>query len=100
MTQRSEIWLLTGDDTRQSMGLLHRTPHGLQHLRRHGQPEGFHQCGATNIQAGNAMLIYASTNTNSWTLYYYDSPSSTLYRTNWDGTSVGDFRMVFGQPRH
>jgi hypothetical protein len=44
------------------------------------------------------MLIYASTNTNSWTLYYYDSPSSTLYRTNWDGTAVGDFRLVSANP--
>lgn len=99
MTQRSEIWLLTGDDTRQSMGLLHqdvRTAYSI--YVGTGNLTGFTNVGTTNIQAGNAMLIYASTNTNSWTLYYYDSPSSTLYRTNWDGTSVGDFRMVLANP--
>jgi uncharacterized membrane protein len=99
MTQRSEIWLLTGDDSRKSMALLHqdvRTAYSI--YVGSGNLAGFTNVGATNIQAGNAMLIYASTNTNSWTLYYYDSPSSTLYRTNWDGTAVGDFRLVSANP--
>src|SRR5208283_3001991 len=59
---------------------------------------GFTNAGATNIQAGNAMLLYPSTNTNSWTLYYYDTVSNTLFRTNWDGTSVGDFRVATANP--
>jgi hypothetical protein len=99
MTQRSEIWLLTGDDARKTMGMLHedvRTAYSI--YVGSGSLAGFTNAGASNIQAGNAMLVYASTNTNKWTLYYFDSPSSTLYRTNWDGTAIGDFRMVTANP--
>jgi hypothetical protein len=63
-----------------------------------GSLAGFTNAGTTNIQAGNALQLYLSTNTNSWVLYYYDSTSNTLFRTNWDGTSIGDFRMVSANP--
>jgi hypothetical protein len=99
MTQRSEIWLLTSDDARRSMGMLHedvRTANSL--FVGTGSPAGFTNVGASNLQAGNALKLYASTNTNKWTLYYFDAPSSTLYRTNWDGTAVGDFRIVSANP--
>jgi hypothetical protein len=99
MTQRSEIWLLTSDDSRRSMGMLHEDVRTASTIYvGTGNLGGFTNAGASNLQAGNAMKIYASTNTNKWTLYYYDAPSSTLYRTNWDGTSVGDFRIVSANP--
>jgi hypothetical protein len=99
MTQRSEIWLLTGDDARKTMGMLHEDVRTAYHIYvGSGSLAGFTNAGSSNLQAGNALLVYASTNTNSWTLYYFDSPSSTLYRTNWDGTAIGDFRMVSANP--
>jgi len=99
MTQRSEIWLLTSDDSRRSMGMLHEDVRTASTIYvGTGSAAGFTNVGASNLQAGNAMKLYASTNTNKWTLYYYDAPSSSLYRTNWDGTSVGDFRIVSANP--
>jgi hypothetical protein len=99
MTQRSEIWLTTSDDSRKTMGMLHedvRTAYTI--YVGNGNLSGFTNAAATNIQAGNAMLLYASTNTNSWVLYYYDPTTNMLYRTNWDGTSVGDFREAAANP--
>ena len=99
MTQRSEIWLVTSDDSRKTMGLLHEDVRTASTIYvGTGSLAGFTNAGATNIQAGNAMLLYPSTNTNSWTLYYYDTVSNTLFRTNWDGTSVGDFRVATANP--
>ena len=83
MTQRSEIWLLASDDSRKSMGLLHEDVRTASTIYvGTGSLAGFTNAGPTNMQAGNAMQLYASTNTNSWVLYYYDSTSNTLYRTN------------------
>jgi len=99
MTQRSSIWNVTGDDARKSMAMLHqdiRTAYAI--YVGTGSMAGFTNAGSTNIQAGNALKLFASTNTNNWTLYYYDPAASTLYRTNWDGTSVGDFRIVSANP--
>src|SRR5208283_3163979 len=65
MTQRSQIWLLSSDDARKTMGLLHedvRTAYTI--YVGTGSLAGFTNVGVTNIQAGNAMLVYASTNTN------------------------------------
>ncbi len=99
MTQRSSIWNVTSDDARKSMAMLHqdvRTAYAI--YVGTGSLAGFTNAGSTNLQAGNAMKLFASTNTNNWTLYYYDPVASTLYRTNWDGTSVGDFRIVSANP--
>jgi len=99
MNQRSQIWLNTSDDTRHSMGMLHEDIRTASTIYvGTGSLAGFTNAGTTNIQAGNALQLYLSTNTNSWVLYYYDSTSNTLFRTNWDGTSVGDFRMVSANP--
>ena len=99
MNQRSEIWLLTGDDTRHSMGMLHEDVRTASTIYvGTGSLAGFTNAGLSSIQAGNAMKLYASTNTNSWVLYYYDTTSNMLCRTNWDGTAVGDFRVATANP--
>jgi prepilin-type N-terminal cleavage/methylation domain-containing protein len=99
MNQRSQIWLNTSDDTRHSMEMLHEDVRTASTIYvGTGSLAGFTNVGATNVQAGNALLLYASTNTNSWVLYYYDSTTNTLFRTNWDGTAVGDFKMVSANP--
>ncbi len=99
MTQRSAVWLVSNDDTRKTMGMLHediRTAYTI--YVGTGNLGGFTNAGLNSLQAGNALMLYASTNTNSWVLYYFDSPSSTLYRTNWNGSSAGDFRVVEANP--
>jgi type II secretory pathway pseudopilin PulG len=46
----------------------------------------FSQCGATNIQQGNAIKVFPNTNDwNSWVLYYFDSnqvDAFSNYNTN------------------
>jgi Tfp pilus assembly protein PilW len=99
MTQRSEIWLFASDDARHTMGLLHEDVRTANIIYvGSGNMGGFTNAASTNVQAGNALKLYASTNTNSWVLYYYDPVACTLYRTNWDGTSVGDYRIVSANP--
>ena len=99
MTQRSEIWLTSSDDARITMGLLHEDVRTASTIYvGTGGLAGFTNAGATSIQAGNAMKLYASTNTNSWVLYYYDTTANMLYRTNWDGLSTGDFRLATANP--
>jgi hypothetical protein len=99
MSQRSAIWLVSNDQARKTMMLLHQDIRTASTLYvGSGNLGGFTNAGVSNIQAGNAMQLYASTNTNSWVRYYFDPSSSTLYRTNWDGTSVGDFQLVTANP--
>jgi hypothetical protein len=99
MTYRSAIWLDSSDDARKTMGMLHEDVRTASSIYvGTGSLAGFTNAGVTNIQAGNAMLLYASTNTNNWVLYFFDSSTNTLYRTNYDGTSVGDFRIVTANP--
>lgn len=99
MTYRSAIWLDASDDSRKTMGMLHEDVRTACTIYvGTGSLAGFTNAGTTNIQAGNALQLYASTNTNSWVRYFFDSSSSTLYRTNYDGTSVGDFRIVTANP--
>jgi len=95
MTQRSQIWLLANDDARKGMSFLHMDIRAASTVYvGSGDLNGFTNARATNIQAGNALKVYASTNTNSWTLYYYSAASNTLYRTNWDGLATGNFDTV------
>ena len=99
MTQRSSIWLLSTDDARRAMGMLHediRTA-GTIYVGS-GNLTGFTNANVSNLQAGNALKIIPSTNASAWCIYYYDAASSSLYRTNWDGTAVGDFRLVSANP--
>ena len=99
MTKRSQIWLLANDDARKGMGMLHMDVRAASTVYvGSGDLNGFTNAGATNIQAGNALKVYASTNTNSWTLYFYNSASNTLYRTNWDGLAIGNFDTVLANP--
>ena len=100
MTQRSQIWLLANDDSRKGMGKLHTDIRTASTIYvGSGDLNGFTNAGATNIQAGNAMKVYASTNTNSWVLYYYDAPPTSS--TAPTGTALPPaISMLSGQPHH
>ncbi len=99
MNLRSQIWLDTSDDTRHSMAMLHQDVRTASTINvGTGSLAGFTNAGTTNIQAGNALMVYTSTNTNSWVLYYFDATKNTLFRTNWDGVAIGGFDMVSANP--
>jgi len=99
MAARQQIWLSASDDAAQTMGkLMTDIRSGASNYVGNGNLGGFTNA-ATNVwQQGNALKIYqANTNgvTNgAWVMYYYDPPSSNLYRTNWNGSGGGDFALV------
>jgi type II secretory pathway pseudopilin PulG len=99
MAARQQIWLSASDDAAQTLGkLMTDIRSGASNVVGSGNLAGFTPA-ATNIwQQGNALKIYqANTNgvTNgAWVMYYYDTVSSNLYRTNWTGTSAGDWELV------
>src|SRR5580658_1726768 len=100
MAQRQQIWLSASDDAGQTMGkLMTDIRSGASNYVGNGNLGGFTNAATNNTwQQGNALMIYQC-NTNgvtngAWVMYYYDPPSSNLYRTNWTGSNYGDFRLV------
>ena len=99
MAVRQQIWLSASDDAGQALGkLMTDVRSGVSNCVGYGNLGGFTNASTNIWQQGNALKIYLG-NTNgttngSWILYYYDPPSSNLYRTNWTDTSSGNFDMV------
>ncbi|MGO8700003.1 MAG: prepilin-type N-terminal cleavage/methylation domain-containing protein [Limisphaerales bacterium] len=99
MACRQQIWLSSSDDAAQAIGMLMTDVRsGQSNAVGRGNLGGFTNTPQGTRQAGNALKIWvATTNTGTnvpWILYYYDPSSSNLYRTNYTGSSQGDFRMV------
>jgi type II secretory pathway pseudopilin PulG len=103
MAQRQQIWLSASDDAGQALGkLMADIRSGASNCVGSGSLAGFTPAptNANIWQQGNALKIWLA-NTNGVTngafvMYYYDPPSSNLYRTNWNvtGSGTGDFDMV------
>jgi prepilin-type N-terminal cleavage/methylation domain-containing protein len=98
MSVRQQIWLSASDDAAQALGkMMTDIRAGASNDVGNGNLNGFTNAGSNIWQQGNALKIYqANTNgvTNgAWVMYYYDPPSSNLYRTNFTGSN-GDFDMV------
>jgi type II secretory pathway pseudopilin PulG len=107
MAVRQQIWLSASDDGARALGKLMTdirsgasnyvgsyTSNGLA---------GWTMCPVTtNQQQGNALLCYqgnTSGGTNAaWVIYYYDSVSNILWRTNYTGSNYGDFDQVSANP--
>ena len=100
MATRSQIWLAAGDDARNCMRMMHQDIRTAKYIYvgSGSNQASFVVAGPTNLQVGNSLELKPSTNSASWTVYYYDSPSSTLFRTNWDGNSVGSMDIVSANP--
>ena len=100
MADREQIWLSASDDAAQALGKLVgdiRSGHFI--YVGNGNLGGFTNCATTNTaQAGNAMKIYLTENSNSWVYYYYDTVSNNLCRTNYTGSNYGDFKLVSANP--
>ncbi len=100
MAVRQQIWLSCSDDSAKTLGMIFTDVRsGASNYVGNGNLAGFTNAGSSNTwQQGNALkILQANTNGNTngaWIMYYYDSASSNLYRTNWTGSNSGDFRMV------
>ena len=98
MAVRQQIWLSASDDSAQVLGkLMTDIRSGASNYVGNGNLGGFTNAGSNGWQQGNALMIYQA-NTNglpngAWVMYYYDPPSSNLYRTNYTGSN-GDFKTV------
>jgi hypothetical protein len=100
MAVRQQIWLTCSDDCAKTLGkMMTDVRAGASNYVGSGNLGGFTNAPDNNTwQQGNALMI-AGCNSNGVTngtfvMYYYDPPSSNLYRTNWNGTNSGDFELV------
>src|SRR5580658_2591211 len=103
MAVRQQIWLSASDDAGHALGtLMSDIRTGASNYVGNGNLTGFTNITANNPRVGNALMIYVGT-TNSgtnipWILYYYDTVSNNLIRTNYTGYSYGDFKLVSANP--
>ena len=104
MSYRQQIWLGASDDGARALSDLVVDIRSANSLQVGSYTSNvFTAAGATNQQAGSALEIFSTTNTNvaagPWTLYYYDSGSNNLVRTNFYGANTnGDCKLVSANP--
>jgi type II secretory pathway pseudopilin PulG len=96
MATRQQIWLGASDDAAKTLGKLMTDIRSAVALQVGSYANGsFTQTAATSQQSGNALLLYATTNTSNWTLYYYNPATTNLIRTNYYGSGLpGDSILV------
>lgn len=100
MATRQQIWLGTSSDSVRTIGTLLTDVRSAVSLQVGSASGGvFTQASISNQQSGSALMIYTTTNATPCILYYYDTVSSNLYRTNYNGPGVsGDFKQVSANP--
>jgi hypothetical protein len=100
MAVRQQIWLGASDDAAQAIGRLMGDIRSAVTLQVGTNLNNvFTPASSTGQQSGTALRIFTnSTGTASagpWILYYYDSTSNYLVRTNFNGRGVaGDCKLV------
>ncbi len=95
MSVREQIWLSSSEDAGKALGLMYRDIRSSTSNAVGSLVAGaFVPVAANSNQVGNALIIYPSTNTSSWILYYYNSTSNLLVRTNYTGSNSGDYSLV------
>lgn len=104
MSVRQQIWLSASDDSAQALGkIMTDIRSGASNYVGSGTNiSSFARCADGTPHSGNALMIYTGT-TNVGTniaciLYYYDTVSNILWRTNYTGSNYGDFKMVSANP--
>ena len=103
MSVRQQIWLSASDDSARALGtLMSDIRTGASNYVGNGNLTGFTNIAPGTAQAGNALKIYVGTTNGGtnipWILYYYDSVSNNLIRTNYTGSNFGDFKLVSANP--
>ena len=101
MATRSQIYLASGDDSRNALRMLTQDVRTAYSGNGGGVSVGsgtdapsFIPVAATNLQVGNALMIKPSTNPVTWIIYYYQTNKQQLWRTNYNTNGVGDFKIV------
>jgi len=96
MAMRQQIWLGASGDTAKSIGMLMEDIRSANTLEVGSYTNNtFTVVSSTNQQSGNAIQIWSTTNTAPWTIYYYDTVSNHLVRTNYYGAGIsGDYKLV------
>jgi type II secretory pathway pseudopilin PulG len=103
MSVRQQIWLSASDDAGHAMGtLMSDIRTGASNYVGNGDLNGFTNVVANVPEVGNALKIYVGTTNGGtnipWILYYYNTASNMLVRTNYTGSNFGDFRLVSANP--
>ncbi len=104
MAVRQQIWLGASDDAAQAVGRLMGDIRSAVTLQVGSyQANVFTQTVSSNQQSGNALLIFTNSAgtiaAGPWVLYYYDSTSNNLVRTNFYGAgTLGDYKLVSANP--
>lgn len=103
MSVRQQIWLSASDDAGHALGtLMSDIRTGASNYVGNGNLGGFTNIPGNTAQVGNALKIYVGTTNGGtnipWILYYYDTVSNNLIRTNYTGSNYGDFKLVSANP--
>jgi hypothetical protein len=91
MSVREQIWLSSSDDAGKVLGLLYGDIRSSTSTSIGDFLTGTYVPAAASNQFGNALMIYPTTNTSNWVLYYY--ASSALMRTNYTGTGNSNYNV-------
>jgi hypothetical protein len=101
MAARQQIWLGCSDDAAQALSTLTTNIRSAVTLQVGSYTNSvFTPVAITNQQqSGNALMVYLTTNTTPWTLFYYDPVSNNLVQTNFYAAgSAGDCKLVSANP--
>jgi Tfp pilus assembly protein PilW len=104
MATRQQIWLGASDDAAQAVGALEGDIRSAIAMEVGTfQTNVFTITVATNQQSGNALVVFTNSTatlaTGPWVLYYYDSTSNNLVRSNFYGVGIaGDSKYVSANP--
>jgi hypothetical protein len=99
MATRQQIWMGASHDAAKTVGMLMGDIRSAVSLEVGSYSNKvFTQTAGTNQQSGTALMIFTnSTGTvagGPWILYYYNSTSNNLVRTNLYTTGTGDCQIV------
>ena len=104
MAVRQQIWLGASDDAAQALGTLMGDIRSAVTLQVGSYAGGtFTQTSISNQQSGNALLVFTNATgtvaAGPWILYYYDSISNNLVRSNFYSSALaGDSKLVSANP--
>jgi type II secretory pathway pseudopilin PulG len=104
MAVRQQMWLGASDDAAHAVGTLTEDIRSAVSLQVGTNAGGaFTPTGTSGRQAGTALMIFtnstATTSAGPWILYYYDTVSNNLVRSNFYGAgNGGDYRLVSANP--
>ena len=100
MAARQQIWLDASSDSAKAIGTLMSDIRSANTLTVGNFVSNVYTSNLNYVQqSGSAIMIYPSVSTTIWTMYYYDSVSNNLDRTNYYGPGMpGDFKLVSANP--